>query len=127
VPPPLCNANASPEEPKVALTHSFLANAADSLLARTMKRKTHGYTLGVAVLLALLAAGTSAEAQRKQAPSDLWCREMQTGWGGGTVMICRAYTYEQCMAARTSHIETCYMNPLYDPRFADWRKRNPHY
>jgi hypothetical protein len=93
----------------------------------SMKQKWKRIALGLAAAMAVMAAASAAEAQRKQAPGDLWCREMQTGWGGGTVMICRAYTYEQCMAARTSHIETCYMNPLYDPRFADWRKRNPHY
>lgn len=84
------------------------------------------------VFLALAGAGflaaTPAEAQRRQqAPSDLWCRDAQIGWGGGSVMICRAATYEQCMASRSSHIETCYLNPLYDPRFAEWRRRNPHY
>jgi hypothetical protein len=31
------------------------------------------------------------------------------------------------MAGRTSHVETCYPNPLYDPRFSEWRKRNPNY
>lgn len=84
------------------------------------------------LLLAVLCSGafavTAAGAQqRQQAPYDAWCRDVQTGLSGGGTMICRAYTYEQCMASRTSHIETCYLNPLYDPRFADWRKRNPHY
>lgn len=80
-------------------------------------------------LCAAIGGTTAAEAQRgtRQPPYDLWCRDVQLGWGGGSVMICRAYTYEQCMASRTSHIETCYRNPLYDPRFRDWRARNPHY
>ncbi len=82
------------------------------------------------VLLSCAALGaTAADAQRgrNSPPNDAWCRDIQTGWGGGGVMICRAYTYEQCMASRTSHIETCYPNPLYDPRFAEWRRRNPNY
>lgn len=85
------------------------------------------------LFLAILSCGvfavTAADAQRspKNPPYDAWCRDIQTGWGGGGTMICRAYTYEQCMASRTSHIETCYLNPLYDPRFADWRRRNPQY
>lgn len=86
------------------------------------------------LFLAALACGafgaTAADAQnraRQSPPYDAWCRDIQTGWGGGATMICRAYTYEQCMASRTSHVETCYQNPLYDPRFADWRKRNPNY
>ncbi len=76
----------------------------------------------------LLAAG-AADAQRglQSPPYDAWCRDVQTGLGGGGTMICRAFTYEQCMAARTSHTETCYLNPLYDPRFSDWRRRNPNY
>lgn len=81
-----------------------------------------------AVLCFGVFAVTAADAQnRGRAPYDAWCRDVQTGRGGGGTMICRAYTFEQCMASRTSHIETCYLNPLYDPRFADWRKRNPHY
>jgi hypothetical protein len=74
-------------------------------------------------------AMTAAEAQRapQNPPSDAWCREAQVGRGGGSVMICRAYTFEQCMASRASHVETCYPNPLYDPRHAEWRRRNPNY
>jgi hypothetical protein len=84
------------------------------------------------LLFATLSIGifavTAADAQnRGRAPYDAWCRDVQAGVGGGTVMICRAYTYEQCMAGRTSHVETCYPNPLYDPRFSEWRKRNPNY
>lgn len=81
-------------------------------------------------LLAALSFGTvatAADAQNRRAPYDAWCRDVQVGIGGGTAMICRAYTYEQCMAGRTSHVETCYPNPLYDPRFSEWRKRNPNY
>lgn len=76
---------------------------------------------------AALFGATAAEAQRRQqVPYDLWCRDQQLG-RGGSAMICRAYTYEQCMASRASHTETCYLNPLYDPRFREWRERNPHY
>lgn len=82
------------------------------------------------VLFAVLSTGvfgvTAAEAQRQKVPYDAWCRDAQIGCGG-TVMICRAYTFEQCMASRTAHVETCYPNPLYDPRFAEWRRRNPNY
>jgi hypothetical protein len=83
------------------------------------------------ILFALIALCllpvTGAEAQRNQGlPYDAWCRDVQTGWGGST-MICRAFTYQQCMASRSSHVETCYLNPLYDPRFAEWRRRNSHY
>ena len=82
------------------------------------------------MLLAVLSCSAlalgPADAQRQKAPYDAWCRDMQIG-RGGNVMVCRAYTYEQCMASRTSHVESCYLNPLYDPRFAEWRKRNPNY
>lgn len=85
-------------------------------------------SLFTVVAVAAMLAGTATHAQPIQrAPYDLWCRDQQLGWGGGSVMVCRAYTYEQCMASRTSHIETCYRNPLYDRRFDDWRKRNPQY
>jgi hypothetical protein len=86
------------------------------------------------LLLAVLSCGalafTSANAQNRAPQAspyyDAWCRDVQTGLGGST-MICRAFTFEQCMASRTSHIETCYLNPLYDPRNAEWRRRNPNY
>jgi hypothetical protein len=76
---------------------------------------------------AVLIAATAADAQRanRQPANDAWCRDMQTELG--PIMVCRAYTYEQCMASRTSHGETCYANPLYDPRFKEWRARNPNY
>ena len=82
----------------------------------------------LAVLSVSAIAITGAYAQpRQQAPYyDAWCRDIQTGLGG-SVMICRGYTYQQCMASRSSHVESCYLNPLYDPRFADWRRRNPNY
>lgn len=82
-----------------------------------------------AILACLLASAFfagGAEAQ-KNPPYDLWCRDAQLGRAGGSVMVCRAYTYEQCMASRNSHIETCYLNPLYDKRNAGWRKSHPNY
>lgn len=74
-----------------------------------------------ALLLAAVAAASfcvpSAQAQR-QAPYDMWCRDQRLGPGPfETVMICQAYTYEQCMASRTN-FGTCYKNPRYDERFA---------
>lgn len=84
------------------------------------------------VLFSILLCGSvfviapAAAQNRASPPYDSWCRDMQTGIGG-SVMVCRAYTYRQCMASRSSHTETCYLNPLYDPRFREWRRRNPHY
>lgn len=84
--------------------------------------------LAVGCFTVLVATGAFAQNRAPQnAPYDAWCRDVQTAPGGGGVRVCRAYTFEQCMASRTSHIETCYLNPLYDPRFADWRRRNPNY
>lgn len=124
----MCNAIGQVAERAPGLTRSFLAIAAVSLLVWLMKFALRLLSIGLIAALAGSFLGTPADAQPKQrAPSDLWCRDVQIGWGGGSVMICRAYSYEQCMASRTSHIETCYLNPLYDPRFAEWRKRNPHY
>lgn len=75
------------------------------------------------IVLAAAAAGlvftASAQAQpryAKQAPYDLWCRDQGLG-AGGTVQMCYAFTYEQCMASRVSQNEMCYLNPRYDPRF----------
>lgn len=76
---------------------------------------------------AFQTSAADAQTRSRNAPYDAWCRDAQIGTGGGGVRICDSYTFEQCMASRASHIETCYLNPLYDPRFSDWRRRNPNY
>lgn len=77
------------------------------------------------LVAATLGMLTSASTFAQSAPNDKWCRDQ--GLSRGSIMICSAYTYEQCMSSRTSHIESCFLNPKYDPRFAEWRKRNPNY
>ena len=74
-----------------------------------------GAIAGLIASLGLFAA-TAAQAQR-QAPYDAWCRDQNLGRGGGSVQICMAYTFQQCMASRTSQGESCYLNPRYDARF----------
>ncbi|MBX3521080.1 MAG: DUF3551 domain-containing protein [Xanthobacteraceae bacterium] len=76
----------------------------------------------LAVLALALTAPTVSFAQQRaphaapqNASYDRWCRDQ--GLDYGSVQICWAYTYEQCMASRTSQNETCYLNPRYDPRF----------
>ncbi len=76
------------------------------------------------VLAATAVAGFSAEAQQRRyspvsPPPDAWCREVND-WGGNS-RVCSAYTYEQCMASRYSHVESCYLNPVYDQRFRQRR------
>jgi hypothetical protein len=76
------------------------------------------------VLAAAAFTSVAAEAQYRRygpasPPSDLWCREIND-WGGNH-RICSAFTFEQCMASRYSHTETCYLNPLYDSRFRQRR------
>ena len=56
-------------------------------------------------------------AYRQNPPYDLWCRDQATGPLGGTVPICMAYTYKQCMDSRTAQGESCYLNPRHDPRY----------
>lgn len=74
--------------------------------------------LFAAVAFGLIAPAVSHAQQRgpQNAPYDAWCREESVA-RGSSVMICSAYTYQQCMASRTSHTQTCYLNPRYDPRF----------
>jgi hypothetical protein len=67
--------------------------------------------------VALVAATFPLSADAQNQPYDKWCRDQ--GIGRGSVQVCWAYTYEQCMASRTSQAETCYLNPRYDPR---WRQ-----
>lgn len=73
------------------------------------------------MILGALALATAlpiaAEAQRgpNNAPSDLWCRDQSLD--RGSVQICSAYTFEQCMASRTGQGERCYLNPRYDARY----------
>lgn len=75
----------------------------------------------ITVALALSAPAVSFAQQRmpqnttQNVPYDRWCRDQ--GLDFTSVQICWAYTFEQCMASRTSPAETCYLNPRYDPRF----------
>jgi len=63
---------------------------------------------------ALIAGYLVAAAHAQQgAKSDRWCRDMPID--RGTVQICQAYTYEQCMASRVAR-EACYLNPRYPQR-----------
>jgi hypothetical protein len=71
-------------------------------------------TIALALLMGI-AIASDAGAQRQNAPYDLWCRDQPTL--EGSVMICQAFTLQQCLASRTSPGESCYLNPRYDPRF----------
>jgi len=55
---------------------------------------------------------TAAHAQHN-GRSDAWCRDIPLD--RGTVQICQAYTYQQCMASRVAN-EFCYPNPRYGRR-----------
>jgi hypothetical protein len=55
---------------------------------------------------------TAAYAQQG-ARSDMYCRDMPLD--RGSVMICEAYTYQQCMASRVGN-ERCFLNPRYGRR-----------
>lgn len=70
------------------------------------------FVIGASIMLLSVAA--NAQQQKRD---DMWCRDQAITRGGSTVMICSAYTYEQCMASRTGPGERCYLNPRYDPRF----------
>lgn len=74
-------------------------------------------TLTVAVTLALLVPAAAYAQHRgpQNPPYDAWCRDQPLD--RGTVQVCSAYTYQQCMASRASHTESCYPNPRYDPRY----------
>lgn len=74
----------------------------------------------IALVLGVGASAADAQVQTrantpKNPPPDLWC--MDTSSGNSAWQVCSAYTFEQCMASRYSHVETCYLNPRYDPRF----------
>lgn len=71
--------------------------------------------LAAVALVSLAPALSHAQQRAPQNVADAWCRDQPLD--RGTVQICMAYTYEQCMASRTSHTESCYLNPRYDPRF----------
>lgn len=72
--------------------------------------------LFLAFAVAGFLTGAGHAQQRTQSPAyDTWCRDQ--GISRGSTIICWGYTFEQCMASRTSHTETCFLNPKYDPRF----------
>jgi hypothetical protein len=88
--------------------------------ARYASRTVRNFAMRALLFVAVAASSlfaAQAHAQR-QAPSDMWCRDERIGSRPfDTVMICQAYTYQQCMASRTG-FGTCYQNPRYDARFA---------
>ncbi len=55
---------------------------------------------------------TAAHAQQGSR-SDAWCRDMPLD--RGTVQICQAFTYQQCMNSRVAN-ERCYPNPRHGRR-----------
>jgi hypothetical protein len=46
---------------------------------------------------------------------DRWCRF--DNLDHGSIQICSAYTYEQCMASRSPGNTGCFLNPRYDQRY----------
>lgn len=69
-----------------------------------------------AALISVCAVG-AADAQRNERigpyqvhPSERYCRDQAIA-GSSSVMICQAFTYQQCMASRASQGESCYLNP----------------
>lgn len=70
--------------------------------------------MAFAAAIIVPAASHAQQNAPKNAQYDTWCRDQALD--RSTIQICWAYTYQQCMASRTSHTETCYLNPRYDPR-----------
>ena len=50
-----------------------------------------------------------------QVQSDRWCRF--DNLDHGSMQVCAAYTYEQCMASRSPGNTGCFLNPRYDQRY----------
>jgi hypothetical protein len=46
---------------------------------------------------------------------DRWCRF--DNLDHGSMQVCEAYTYEQCMASRSPGNTGCFLNPRYDQRY----------
>ena len=78
----------------------------------------------LALIAFALVAAAPAVAQNSQTrqvqvqpetqANDRWCRFH--GLDHGDVLICSAYTYEQCMASRNPGDATCFLNPRYARR-----------
>jgi hypothetical protein len=77
------------------------------------------FTLAIMTVLSPAAAQTPqmprAQAQQQTQAYDRWCRF--EGLDHGSVQVCAAYTYEQCMASRNPGDTVCFLNPRYDQRF----------
>ncbi len=72
--------------------------------------------LTVAAILPATAQTQSAQRVQVQQPqaSDRWCRF--EGLDHGSIQVCAAYTYEQCMASRNPSDTVCFLNPRYAER-----------
>jgi hypothetical protein len=65
--------------------------------------------------IAQTARTQKAELQVQAQAGDRWCRF--DNLDHGSIQICSAYTYEQCMASRSPGNTGCFLNPRYDQRF----------
>jgi len=72
------------------------------------------FFLALATLMPVAAQAQNQKAQQESATSDRWCR--YEGLDHGSLQVCSAYTYEQCMASRNPGDTICFLNPRYDPR-----------
>jgi hypothetical protein len=62
---------------------------------------------GVLIVAFSIIAATPTLAQQQPA-NDRWC------WYARATLMCRAATYEQCMASR--HETACFLNPKYEKK-----------
>jgi uncharacterized protein YecT (DUF1311 family) len=69
-----------------------------------------------ALCSALPATAQSPQTQRVQVQTqgqyDRWCRFQ--GLDHGSIQVCAAYTYEQCMTSRNPGETICFLNPRYE-------------
>jgi hypothetical protein len=94
-----------------------MAQAQSELLRSTAMK--FGFTLfAFALISAVPATAQNQYVQRSQvqveAQPDRWC--WYENLDHGSIQVCAAYTYEQCMASRSPGNTICFLNPLYDQR-----------
>jgi hypothetical protein len=68
--------------------------------------------LALAVSIALAAVVTAADAQQRLRKNERWCLEAREG-RGGSPLLCRFVSYNQCMQSKTTIGDRCMQNPAW--------------
>jgi len=82
---------------------------------QTEERTMQNLKLALAISISLAAVITAANAQERLRKNERWCLEAREA-RGGSPLLCRFVSYEQCMQSKTTIGDRCMQNPAWTGR-----------